>query len=349
MDNNSINFLLDLLRTNSPSGNEIQASKLFLDYLKPYCDVYTDILYNTIAIINPDAEIKILIDAHIDEIGLQITHIDESGFLRFRRIGGIDAAVMPGTEVVILGGKGVVTGVIGKKPIHLQRPDDFKRAIQLDELWIDIGVESCKKAKELVSIGDLVTLKPNAKLLNKYKIISKALDNKIGVFVLAEVMKQLSKEKLNIGVYGIASSQEEVGCKGIKIQANKIKPQYSICIDVGFSSDTHNTLEKEISRFCLGEGVGINHNTDSNIEFIRRIKKVAIKNNISFQDVVPISSTGGTNTSSIQLSNNGVITCLLSIPCRYMHTPVEMCDIRDAETAIALIKNTIMDINTIYI
>lgn len=345
MEDRSYSFLQNLLMSNSPSGFEEQASKIYVDYLAPYCDVSIDMLHNSVAVINPKAETKILIDAHIDEVGMQITYIHEDGFLYFRKVGGIDPAVIPGTEVVILGGKGNVMGIIGKRPIHLQRADEFRTPLRLDELCIDIGVDSRKKAKELVSVGDYITIKPNMQLLNEHKIVSKALDDKIGVFVLGEVMRKLSKENLNIGVYGVASAQEEVGSKGIKIQVNKIKPQYSICIDVGFASDTYNIKSTDVSCFLLGAGVGINHSTDTNVTFTRRIKELAIKNNIQFQSIVPIAPTGGTNTSAIQLSNEGVITSLMSIPCRYVHSPVEMCDLRDVEAAIELIMNVVMDIN----
>ncbi len=346
MTDESKKFLLELLNTNSPSGYEMQASQLFANELRPYCEVEIDVLYNTVAMINPNADTRILIDAHIDEIGLQITHIDNDGYLYFRRIGGLDAAVMPGSEVIILGGKNEVHGIIGKKPVHLQRQEDFKRVLALDELWIDIGVDSCKKAKELVSIGDPATVKPNVQFHGDNRIVSKALDNKIGVFVLSEVMKKLSKEELSIGVFGVASSQEEVGCKGIKVQANKINPKYAICIDVGLASDMPNISEKEVSKFCLGLGPGISHSTDNNPLFVRKIKEIAIANNIQFQDVVPTTATGGTNTSSIQLSNDGVVTCLLKVPNRYMHTPVEVCDLRDVENLISLIVNIVNSLNS---
>ena len=230
----------------------------------------------------------------------------------------------------------------------MQNFDEYKRPITLNDLCIDIGVDSAKKAREMVSVGDYITIKPNAKFLNNDRIISKALDNKIGVFVLSEVMKQLSKENLTIGVYGVASSQEEVGSKGIKIQANKIKPKYSICIDVCYSSDMYNSSDKGISNVSLGGGVGVVHSTDCNVEFIRRVKEIAVENNIQFQSVVPISPTGCNNTASIQLSSDGVVTCLLSVPCRYMHTPVEMCDINDVQSAIDLIKNIVLNIDKMY-
>lgn len=338
-------FLNDLLNTNSPSGFEKDAAQIYSDYIAPYCDVSIDMLYNSVAVINPNSETKILIDAHIDEIGMQITFIHEDGFLFFKKVGGIDPAIMPGTEVVILGGQGKVPGIIGKRPIHLQRVEDFRSPLRLEDLCIDIGVDSRRKAKELVSVGDYISIKPNMKMLNEHKIVSKALDDKIGVFVLAEVMRQLSQENIDIGVYGVASTQEEVGSKGIKILLNKIKPQYSICLDVGFASDVYNISEKEVSRFCLGLGVGINHSTDTNVEFTRRIKEIAVKNNILFQPIVPIRPTGGNNTSTIQLSNDGVITSLISIPCRYVHSPVEMCDMRDIESAIKLIKNVVIELN----
>ena len=339
-------FLEQLLSRHSVAGNEESAIKCFTDYLTEYSsEIFRDDLNNCYAILNPLSNKRILIEAHIDEIGFQVTYIDDMGFVYVRQTGGIDCATIPGTQVLIHSyDNKTIPGVIGKRPIHVQKPEEKAKVVELEDLWIDTGLDKEEVLKH-ISIGDYVSFQPNYCRLNKNRIVSKGLDDKIGVYIIAEVLKRLSNVSLNIGVCAAATVQEEVGCKGAKVCVNNIKPQMAISIDVGISTDVPNINKKRYGDVALGKGPIINCNTDCNNDLIRIVKGVAQNANIDVQLNANHTSTGGTNTSSIQVSHKGVKTLLLSIPNRYMHTQVEMCDIRDVESAIDLIVESIIYID----
>lgn len=335
MVNNS--FLESLINSNSVSGFEDEALAIFEEYLKPYSNVFRDNLNNCYAFINSSSSKRILIEAHIDEIGFQVTYIDDMGFVYVRQNGGVDCATLPGSIVEIhTSDNKVVSGVIGKRPIHVQKPEERAKVVELEDLWIDTGL-SKENVTELISVGDVVSFQPNFFRLEENRIISKGLDDKIGVFIIAEVIRLLSNENLSIGVCAIATVQEEVGCKGAKVCVENIKPQMAISVDVGFATDVPNISKKRYGDIALGKGPVINCNTDCNREMVNIAKVVSKSTNLNIQLNANPISTGGTNTASLQVSYKGVKTLLLSIPNRYMHTQVEMCDLRDVETTIKLI------------
>lgn len=338
-------FLKTLLNTCSPSGYEMEMANIYCNYMRQFCEVKTDIMCNSIAVINPNSDYRILVDAHCDEIGMQVIHIDNNGYIYFRRSGGIDPGILEGAEVVILGKGGLMEGIIGKKPVHIQKPEEYKHIPDIDELWIDLGIESIEEIKRTVSIGDYITFKPNMTFHGATRIKSKGLDNKIGVYILTQVMRLLSSKKLGIGVYGLASSQEEIGGRGAIVQSFNIKPDLAFVVDAGFATDVPNISVKNICEMKLGAGVGICHSADNNILLVNVLRDIAADNNIPYQDNVPIAASGGNNTCRIQLIRNGVATALLSIPNRYMHTPVEICDLRDIESCIDLLVATILYID----
>lgn len=341
----SIAFLKELLNTSSTSGGENGIAELYTSYMSKYGKSMTDILYNSCCAINPNANLKIMLDAHYDEVGLQVTYISEEGFIYFRRNGWIDNLTLPGCEVEIIGEHQKIHGVVGKKPIHLSKNEE--KSIEIEDLWIDAGFSSKSEIEKYVSVGDLITIKPNYSILNNTRIVSKGLDDKIGVFIIAEVLKYFSKkiEQLNIGIYGCATAQEEVGGRGSLIMANQIKPNIAFCLDVGFATDIPNLSENRYGRMKLGEGIVICHSCDNNPELVKLLKKTARDKSIPHQLYTPLSPTGGTNTSKIQTVGNGIRTALLAVPNRYMHTPVEMCDFRDIDAAIELLISTISTIN----
>lgn len=340
-------FLKKLLNSHSVSGFEDEALTIFEEYVKMYSDVFHDNLNNCYAMLNPSSSKRIIIEAHIDEIGFQVTYIDDMGFVYIRQNGGIDCATLPGSIVEIhTSDNKVVLGVIGKRPIHVQKPDERAKVVELEELWIDTGL-SKENVLEMISVGDVVSFRPNYFLIDETRIVSKGLDDKIGVFIIAEVIRRLSKEKLDIGVCAIATVQEEVGCKGAKVCVENVKPQMVISVDVGFATDVPNISKKKYGDIALGRGPVINCNTDCNREMVNIAKSVAKDVGIDVQLNANSISTGGTNTASLQVSNKGVKTLLLSIPNRYMHTQVEMCDLRDVETTIKLIVEIIKYINKI--
>jgi len=204
----SLKFLEELMNCSGPSGFEEETAALYRKYLSSFSEkVYTDVTGNTIGILNGKAETKVMLAGHYDEIGFQVVHISEEGLLYFRVVGGIDNLTLPGTEVEILTEKGRIPGVIGKKPIHIVKPSEREKVMNPEDLWIDIGAESKKEAQKIITIGDPVAVKSNYAKLGKNKIKSKGMDDKIGAFVVAETLRELSSRKLNVAVFGVGRTR----------------------------------------------------------------------------------------------------------------------------------------------
>lgn len=337
----SMKFLEDLMNSASPSGYESEAAKVYRDYLADCCDTRCDVMGNTIAALNSSAPVRVLLDAHYDEIGFQIVYISEEGLLYFRPNGGIDKLNVPSSEVDILTASGKVPGVIGKKPIHLLSDDERSKAIDLKNMWIDIGAESREEAEKLVAVGDPVVMRNNFRMLNQNRFISKGTDDKIGAFIVAETMRNLAKRKLNVAVFGVGAVQEEVGLRGAAASCYAVDPDIAFAIDVGFATDLPDIPKKQYGDIILGKGPALNHSCDNNIVLGKILRNIAKTKKIPYQEAVAHRATGGTDAAVIQLSRGGIATALLSIPNRYMHSQVEMCDLRDAEAAVKLLTETI--------
>ncbi len=339
------NFLQELLEQPSVAGCEEDAIKVFEQFVQPFSRTYRDNLNNCYAVINEENKCKIMIGAHIDEIGFQITYIDKDGYLYVRPNGGIDYATIIGSQVIIqTNSKERLVGVIGKRPIHVQTPDERKKVPEIDDIWIDTGLSS-EEVIQIVSVGDYVSIMPNFVRLGANRFSSKGLDNKVSVYVMAQVLLRLSDTPLNCCVCGVATTQEELGCKGAKVVGSQVKPDFAFLLDVGFSSDTPNMSPKRIGAITLGEGVVVTCHSDCSRELVSLAETVAHNNGIKFQKSANYQSTGGTDAPSVQLSGLGIKTLLLSIPNRYMHTQVEMCDMRDLEAAIELLVQMIIQID----
>ena len=338
----SLAFLEKLLLTSSPTGFESAAAKVFREETETFCDrVETDVLGNTIAAINPDAPFRVMLAGHYDEIGFQITYISDDGLIYFRANGGIDKLNVPSSEVDILTANGPVRGVIGKKPIHLLKAEERDRALALEDMWIDIGVDSREEAEKLVSVGDPVANRTNFRMLNENRICSKGLDDKIGAFVVAEVMRKLAERRPAVGVFGVGTVQEEVGYRGAKVSCFGVAPQVGFGIDVGFATDLPDIPKKVFGDVALGKGPEVNRSCDSNLPLYDRIMRISRENKIPVQISTGHRATGGTDTCCMQMNRDGVATALISIPNRYMHSQVEVCDLRDAYGAVELITETI--------
>lgn len=342
LSKSSLNFLEKLMNCSGPSGFEMETAGVFREYLKGFSDrVYTDVMGNTVGIINEDAEFKVMLDGHYDEIGFQVVHISDEGIIYFHACGGIDKLTVPGTEVEILSSTGRIPGVIGKKPIHLLKQKERDVAVELEDSWIDIGAENKEQVEKLVEVGDPVAVKSNFKFMGTNRIMSKGMDDKIGAFVVAEALRELKKRKLDIGVYCVGAVQEEVGLRGATTSAFGINPNVGIAVDVGFATDLPNIDKKLLGDIKLGNGPELSRNCDNNVVLVNRMLAVAKKKKIPYQITPGHRASGGTDTATIQLTRNGVATVLVSVPNRYMHSPVEMCDLRDVEGAIKLIVETV--------
>jgi len=334
-----IRFFRMLIDTPSPSGFEEQVQQLFLERVKDAVDLtYKDVHGNAFGVINPDCEHKLMLAGHCDEVGLMVSYIDKEGYVYFSTVGGIDPQITQGMPVVIHTAKGPVSGVIGKKPIHLLEEKERQKVARIEEQWIDIGAKDGEEARSMVQIGDPITFDIASRCLAGERITGKGIDDKVGVFVVCEVLRELGREKqsLAFGVYGVSTVQEELGLRGAKTSAFGINPKIGIAIDVTFASDCPNIDKKKVGDISLGKGPVLARGPNINSKLWMRIKRVAEENNIPYQVQAEARATG-TDANVIQTTRSGVVTALLSIPNRYMHTPSEIVDMQDVENAIRLL------------
>ena len=345
MQKESLDFLKGLVGAISPSGFEEEASKFWRERTKKFVgEIKSDIHGNSIAVLNGDEKIKVMLAGHIDEIGYMVRYIDKDGYLYFSTIGGIDLHLVPGQRVWIKTKKGKVLGVIGKKPIHLLEADERKKVSKIENLWIDIGTKSDKESKAIVEIGDAAVPAVDFENLTSDRVVGRGFDDKSGAFVVSEVLRLLSKEKSLPSVYGVATVQEEVGLRGAKTSAYGISPDVGIAIDVTFATDFPGMDKRKTGDINIGGGPVIARGPNINPKVFDLLVDVAKKEKIPYQ-VEAISRGTGTDANVIQLTKAGVATGLVSIPLRYMHTPVELICLEDLENVSKLLKSFILRIN----
>lgn len=341
-------FLRDLLRCPSPSGYEKEARKLIIEYLEyvlgdssEETQVYA---MGSFYVKQGSGPKKIMISAHYDEIGFQISYIDDSGFLHIQKIGGLDLKVLPGSVVQIKSRKTgkFIKGVIGKKPIHDETAEERECLKWKEEdVIIDLGVSSSEEARELISIGDVgvILREPNLDF-GMNRLTGRALDDKIGVYILTQVAKNLSSEVLSgYSIYYTGFCQEETGLRGAIQSAGLIDPDISIDIDVFIATDEGRGVKKNFGELFLGKGPAINHGSDKNPDLNDILLETLSEVDIDYQEVV--TRPGSTETCTIQEGCSNCKTTHLSIPLRNMHTPVEVCDWKDVEGAIKLLTEII--------
>lgn len=345
MQKESRTFLRDLLGKCGPSGFEEDTQACWSERTKKYADkVYRDVHGNAIAVLNPNAERRVILTGHCDEIGFIITHISDEGFLHIASIGGIDDGVLPGTQVKVLTSRGQVDGIIGKKPIHLMEPEDRKKTTKIKELWVDIGARDRKDALKIVEIGNAVAFAPNYLELKNGLFSSKGCDDKVGSFVVSEVIKILSKRTgLNLGVWSVSTVQEEIGLRGARTSAFGIDPEIAIAVDVGFASDTPGIDKRIVGEVSLGNGPILHAGPNINRILGKLLETTARKKKIKCQFSSEPGATG-TDANVLQITRQGTAAALVSIPNRYMHTMVETCAFSDLENTARLIAETILAI-----
>jgi len=346
MNSESKKFLRDFLSQCGPSGFEEASQSVWTKRTRQYAqNVKRDVHGNAIAILNPKADYKIMLAGHCDEIGFIISHITVEGFLCVVPVGGIDSGVLPGSRVKVQTEKGFVDGVIGKKPIHLMEECDRNKSVPIKDLWVDIGARDREDALKVVALGDAVSFAPNYLELRNNTFSSKGCDDKVGAFVVSEVIKILSGKKLrkDIGVYGVSTVQEEVGLRGARTSAWGIKPRVGIAVDVGFASDTPGIDKRMVGEVALGKGPVLHAGPAINRALGKMFMDVAKRKKIAYQ-FSSMGRTDGTDTGAMQLSREGVATALISVPNRYMHTMVETCSLDDLDSSALLIAETILEI-----
>lgn len=337
MDQKIKEALYESLRMPSPSGSEEQVTDLFQRMVSPYVDeVYTDVNGNCIAHKRGPGK-KLMFMAHADEIGLMISYIDDRGFLYFKEIGGIDTNILPTQHVTIMGKNGPIKGVIGRKPIHLQEKSDNAKQLNPEDLWIDIAAKDKADAETRVQIGSVATFEPNATSFSDTLVLSKSLDDKIGLTVLMGLAQNLQSLSTDCDIYLVASVQEELGARGAQMVSEAICPDIGIAIDVTHATDYPTMSPTKDGDISLGKGVVIPMGPNMSKGINQQLIKMAEGNDIPYQ-IEAIARPTGTDAREIQVAGTGIQTGLVSIPCRYMHTPSEVVSLADADSAIALLS-----------
>ena len=324
------------LKMASPSGCEEQMTMLFAQTVAPYVDEVTyDANGNCIAHKRGKGA-KVMLMAHADEVGFMITYVDDKGFLYFNQIGGIDTNILPGMRVLIQGRQDIVTGIIGRKPIHLQDESERGKNLNPEDLWIDIAAKDKADALSKVQIGSVATYESTPVMLSDMLILSKSLDDKIGIAVLMGLARNLQSISTDSDIYLVASVQEELGARGAQGVSTAILPEIGIAIDVTHATDYPTMSPIKDGDISLGKGVVIPVGPNMNKSINKMLTATAELAGIPYQ-VEAIAKPTGTDARVIQIAGNGIKTGLISIPCRYMHTPNEMVSLTDADNAITLL------------
>ncbi len=343
---NSLNFLKDYLNNPSPTGFETAGQKLWLNYITPYIDEHFVDTYGTVVgVINPEAPYKVVIEAHADEISYFVHYITKDGFIYLRRNGGSDHQIAPSKRVNIHTDKGIVRAVFGWPAIHV-RDAAKEETPTLKNIFLDLGCKSDKEVEELgVHVGCVVTYEDEFMELNNRYFVGRALDNRVGGFMIAEVARLLkeSKTKLPFGLYIVNAVQEEVGLNGATMIAHRIKPNVAIITDV--CHDTQTPMMNKIASgdLACGKGPVLSYGPAVQNNLLKLIIDAAKKNKIEFQRQAASRSTG-TDTDAFAYSNEGVASALISLPLRYMHTTVESVHKEDVENVIKLIVSSLKSI-----
>ncbi len=338
MRKESLTFFKDIVNMPSPSGYEQKAAAVYRKYTNKFADkVRTDVHGNTIAILNPDAKMKVMLAGHIDEIGFMVHYIDDQGYLYFGGIGGHDSAIPVGQRVWVHG-KERIPGVIGRKAIHLLEEDERKKKPELKDLWIDIGADDKKKAQKVVSIGDVVTFQYEFQELMGDRVTARGFDNKMGAFIVAEALRLLATDgglDKNVGIYAVATVQEEVGLRGAHTAAYGIAAQTGLAVDVNHAVDFPGVSKARYGQLDVGKGPSVARGANVNPVVFGLLMEAAKKDRIPYQvDATPGAS--GTDAWAMQIARGGMATGLLGVALRYMHTPVEVLSTRDVDNCAKL-------------
>ncbi len=346
LDNDSQSFLERLIITPSPTGYESAGQKIWKEYLSGFADqVESDSYGSALAKIMTNSDVAtIMLEAHADEIGMVVQHISDSGFVTLNKLGGSDSTIARAKKVYIHNKNGRVTGVVGNTAIHLQEnKNGGGKQPAWKDIFVDIGVSTKEEALEMVQIGDPVTYTDEIEYLNDQIITGRALDNRIGGFAIAEVIKNLKKRKkdLKVNVLALNSVQEEVGGFGARMMSYRHMPDAAIVTDVTHATDTPGINNKEHGTVKLGNGPTVQHGGANHPALVKLIEDTAKKNKIDIQHEATSIRTG-TDTDSIFFQRTGIPSALISLPLRYMHSPTEIVSLNDLKSLIELMTESVL-------
>lgn len=336
-------FLLSLLNTPSPTGFEMPGQRVWAAYAKKYADdVDCDAYGNAWATLKGSSKKApvVMLEAHADEIGFMIKYITPEGFLRLDRIGGSDYATARGRRLTLLGDNGPVTGLIGNTAIHIRdRSNGTEKAPEVHELYVDVGASKPEEVAALgLRVGHPAVYADSAELFGPHHLIGRALDNRLGGFIIAEVVARLvaQKKRPAATVHVVNAVQEEIGGNGAKMITHRLRPDVAVCLDVTHATDTPGIEKAKHGATVLGGGPTVTHGTCNHPLVVQRLVETATAANLPLQHESS-SRYSGTDTDRIFTIRDGIPSGLVSLPLRYMHSVVEMADFRDVEKVIALL------------
>jgi putative aminopeptidase FrvX len=329
----SLNFLKTLVNTPSPVGHEVRGQRVWLDYAKKYADeTFSDAYGNCVAVLNKGGSPRIMLAGHADEIAMAVNYIDDHGFIYVRRMGGIDAAITKAQRVVIHTRGGAVKGVVGNVAPHLTKQESEPKPPKIHEIFIDIGVSSRKDAEKVLRVGDPITLVDEFDVLRDDLCVARAFDNRIGTWSVIEALRLLSesKTKIHAEVCAVSNVQEEVGLLGARQIAYSLHPDIALVVDVTHATDYPTVSKMQHGDVKIGGGPAITHGGCNHPEVVARLEEVAEAKKITLQHEA-MSATSGTDTDAIFWTRGGIASALISLPNRYMHSPVELVSLKDLE------------------
>ncbi|NMA96266.1 MAG: M42 family metallopeptidase [Clostridiales bacterium] len=330
-----VELLKRLTEANGVSGNEGEVREIIKHEISSLVDdIYIDGIGNLIGYKkgNGNDPKKIMLCAHMDEVGFIISHISDNGMLKFKAVGGIDPRILVSKRVLI--GKDEVPGVLGIKAIHLQEPSERTNAVKIDQMYIDIGAKSKEDAKKVVNLGDYGIFDSSLVEFGEGKIKAKALDDRVGCLAIIEALK----EEYDHDIYACFTVQEEVGLRGAGVAAFHVKPDIAMIIEGTTCSDVAG-VDKHLYTTTMGEGPAVTIRDGSSISdrgLVKLLRDIAEEKGIRYQ--LKKGTTGGNDAGAIHVSREGIATCVVSVPCRYIHSPSSVMDINDFKGTIELVK-----------
>lgn len=329
----SLRFLENLLNTPSPPGHEARGQRVWLDYVAPFAgETFSDAYGNAVAVLNKGGCPRLMLAAHADEIAMTVNFINDEGFVYVRRLGGVDPAITKAQRVTIHTSAGPVRGVVGNVAPHLMKEETDRKPPKIHELFIDIGARDKQDAQGLVKIGDPVTLADGFELLRNDLAIARAFDNRIGTFAVAEALRLLREDgtKLEAEICAVSNIMEEVGLLGARQIAYSLRPDVALVVDVTHATDCPTIHKPQHGDIRIGAGPTLTHGGCNHPEVVARLEAVAREKSISLQHEA-MSASSGTDTDVIFWTRGGIPSALVSLPNRYMHSPVELVSLKDLE------------------
>ena len=337
MESAAHEFLVRLLETPSPSGFEGPIQEVVRQYAGGFADeVRTDVHGNVIAVKNPAAPLRVMLAGHCDQIGLLVSYIDENGFVYAQTIGGWDPQQLIGQRMTIWTDLGPVPAVIARKPIHLLDESERKQVVKTKELWLDVGAASQEEAKEIVRVGDPVTLELGYQEMRNHLANAPGMDDRTGLWVVMEALRRCDAAGLNCAVYAVSTVQEEIGLRGARTSAFDIDPHVGIAVDVTHATDCPTIDKRQQGDISLGKGPVIFRGPNMNLKVTGRLIETAQARELPHQ-LSAIARATPNDTNALQVNRAGVATGLVAIPNRYMHSAVEMISLDDIDAAADLL------------